>query len=139
MHKSELKMRITRDDCDPTETVFFPRYFAFCAAATGALFESVGLPKPLLQKTYAIAGYPVVEVSGSFYRPCTFGDDIVIESRIVQWGGASFRLVHRIRKGGELAVEVREKRVWTVRHPNKHDALLSKPIPVEIKSRFNGV
>jgi 4-hydroxybenzoyl-CoA thioesterase len=138
MHKSQLKVRVAWGDCDPAGIVFFPQYFAFCNEGTGALFESVGFPKPLLLKTYEIVGYPVVEVSGSFFRPCTFGDDLVIESSIAEWGRASFRLLHRILKGGELAVEVREKRVWTARNPDKPEAIVSKPIPDELKARFAG-
>lgn len=131
-----MPVRIGWGDCDPAGIVFFPRYFAFCNEATGALFESIGLPKPLLLKTYDIVGYPIVEVSASFSRPSTFGDDVVIESGIVEWGRSSFKLQHRILRDDVLSVECFEKRVWAARDSGNSAGIHSKPIPDELKARF---
>jgi 4-hydroxybenzoyl-CoA thioesterase len=136
MRKNRTTVRIGWGDCDPAGIVFFPRYFAFFNEATGALFESVGFPKPLLLKTYEIVGYPVVEASASFARPCTFGDDVVIESTIAEWGRTSFRLHHRLLKDSALAVEGYEKRVWTGRDPASPSGLRGKAIPEDLKARF---
>jgi 4-hydroxybenzoyl-CoA thioesterase len=136
MRKNRTNVRIGWGDCDPAGIVFFPRYFAFFNEATGALFESIGFPKPLLLKTYDIVGYPVVETSASFAKPCTFGDDVVIETTIAEWGRASFRLHHRLLKDAALAVEGYEKRVWTACDPDNRLGLRSKAIPDELKARF---
>jgi len=132
-----MNVRVGWGDCDPAGIVFFPRYLAFCNEATGALFESIGLPKPLLLRTYDIVGYPVVEVSANFFHPCTFGDDIVIESSVAEWGRSSFRLQHRILKDGELAVDCKEKRVWAARDPERPGGIRARAIPDEIKSLFS--
>lgn len=130
-----MSVRIGWGDCDPAGIVFYPRYFAFFNEATGALFESVGMPKPLLLKTYDVVGYPVVEISATFSRPCTFGDDVVIETSI-EWGRSSFKLHHILLNQGALAVECRETRVWAVRNPASPNGIRSSPIPNDLKSRF---
>jgi len=48
-------------DCDPAGIVYYPRYFEYFDACTNALFESAGLPKPDLLRTYGIMGIPLVE------------------------------------------------------------------------------
>jgi 4-hydroxybenzoyl-CoA thioesterase len=129
-----MPVRIGWGDCDPAGIVFYPRYLAFFNEATGALFESVGYPKLLLIKTFGIVGYPMVEVSAQFLMPCTFGDDVVIETAIAEWGRTSFKLRHRIFKAEELCVEGYEKRVWAERDAQASSGIRSKVIPDEIKA-----
>jgi len=136
MLKNRTTVRIGWGDCDPAGIVFFPRYLAFCNEATGALFESIGFPKPLLLKTYDIVGYPVVQLSASFSKPCTFGEDIVIETWVAEWGRTSFKLQHRLLRNDEVAVECEEKRVWAARDPESPAGIRGKPIPDEIKVRL---
>jgi 4-hydroxybenzoyl-CoA thioesterase len=134
MRKNRTKVRIGWGDCDPAGIVFFPRYLAFFNEATGALFESVGYPKPLLLKKYQLVGYPVVELSANFSKSCTFGDDVVIETSVAEWGRTSFKLHHRLLKDEVLCVEGFEKRVWTGRDPGNPAGLRGKVIPEEIKT-----
>jgi 4-hydroxybenzoyl-CoA thioesterase len=136
MLKNRTNVRVGWGDCDPAGIVFYPRYFSFFNEAVGALFESVGLPKRLLLKTYDIVGYPVVEVSASFSRVCTFGDDVIIESSIREWGRSSFKLHHQLFNKDVLAVEGHERRVWVGRDPDSSTGIRSKPIPDDLKARF---
>jgi 4-hydroxybenzoyl-CoA thioesterase len=134
MLTNRMNVRIGWGDCDPAGIVFYPRYFAFFNEATGALFESIGYPKPLLLKTFGLVGYPLVEASATFSRPCTFGDDVVIETSIAEWGRTSFKLRHRLLKGDALCVECHEKHVWAARDPANPTGIRSKVIPDEIKA-----
>lgn len=136
MLKNHTKVRVAWGDCDPAGIVFFPRYFAFCNEATGALFERIGLPKPLLLQTYGIIGYPVVQVNADFRKSCTFGDDVVIETSVAEWGRSSFKLHHRLLKDDAVALECYEKRVWGERDPKNPSGIRAKLIPEDLKARF---
>jgi len=123
-------------DCDPLGIVYFPRYFEFFDACTNALFERVGLPKQEMLRKYEIAGIPLVESRARFLLPSSFGDAVVIESNITEWGKASFSVYHRLFKGEELAVEGFEKRVWVVHARGEKNKIKSQLIPREIIERF---
>jgi 4-hydroxybenzoyl-CoA thioesterase len=129
-------IRIEWGDCDPAGIVYFPRYFEFFDACTRALFESAGFPKPELLKTYNIAGIPVVDVKASFMKSSRFGEDVTVESSVTKWGNSSFVVRHRLLKGGALAIECFETRVWTVRADGNPEKLEAHVIPAEIKEKF---
>jgi 4-hydroxybenzoyl-CoA thioesterase len=123
-------------DCDPAGIVFFPRYFQWFDASTAALFESVGLPKTVMLARFAIMGIPVVDVRARFRRPSSFGDRVVIESRIEKWGRASFEVEHALLRDDAVAVEGYEKRVWVERAPD--GTIRSLPLPEEVIALFSG-
>lgn len=133
---SKRSIHIQWGDCDPLGIVYFPRYFEFFDACTNALFERAGLPKQEMLKKYAIAGIPLVESRARFLLPSSFGDTVVIESNITEWGKASFSVHHRLFKEEELAVEGFEKRVWVVHARGEKNKIKSQPIPREIVERF---
>ena len=124
-------------DCDPGGVVYFPRYFEYFDACTNALFESVGLPKAHLVATYGIAGIPLVEAKANFRMPSQFGDNVVVESRVAEWGRSSFSVQHKLFKGEVLAVEATEKRVWVGRSPGGSVRFKALSIPQEVKERFS--
>ena len=123
-------------DCDPLGIVYFPRYFEFFDACTNALFERAGLPKPEMLQKYAIAGIPLVEARAQFFAPSAFGDTVVIESTITEWGKSSFSVLHKLFRADVLTVEGFEKRVWVIHTPGKR-TIQSQPIPHEIIEKFN--
>jgi 4-hydroxybenzoyl-CoA thioesterase len=59
-----------------------------------------------------------------------------METRIKEFGRSSFSVQHRVSKGGALALEGFEKRVWTVRDPGDKNRLRSAPIPAEVLAGF---
>jgi 4-hydroxybenzoyl-CoA thioesterase len=87
-------------------------------------------------KKYDIAGIPLVESRARFLLPSSFGDTVVVESNITEWGKASFSVYHRLFKVGELAVEGFEKRVWVVHAPGEKNKIKSQAIPREVIERF---
>jgi 4-hydroxybenzoyl-CoA thioesterase len=123
-------------DCDPAGIVYFPRYFEYFDACTNALFESAGLPKPELLRTYGIMGIPLVEAQARYIAPSSFGDTVVVETRITEWKDSSFRVEHKLYRGEILAVEATEVRVWTVRVGSDPKRIESRPIPREVIERF---
>ena len=123
-------------DCDPIGIVFFPRYFEYFDACTAALFARAGLPKREMLKTYGIGGIPVVDMRTRFMAPSRFGEDVVVESSIKEWGNTSFQVHHRLLKGELLAVECFETRVWVEQSATDPERIKARTIPEEVKERF---
>jgi len=131
-------IRIEWGDCDPAGIVYFPRYFQYFDMCTNALFERAGLFKPVMLKSYAIAGIPVVDIKANFVTSSRFGEDVTVESSIVKWGNSSFVVQHRLMKDATLAVECFETRVWVARAKDDPEKLEGRPIPSEVRDKFEG-
>jgi len=132
------EIQIEWGDCDPFGIVFFPRYFEYFDACTNALFHrALGFAKPEMLRRFRIAGIPLVEAKCNFKVPSTFGDVVLVESCVTDWGTSSFSLSHKLYRGDVLAVEGMEKRVWTVRGPSDPSKVKSQPIPKEVIDKFS--
>ncbi|MBV1697625.1 MAG: acyl-CoA thioesterase [Hyphomicrobiales bacterium] len=130
-------LRIEWCDCDPAGIIFYPRYFEMFDTSTTVLIErALGMNKIDYLKAYAFAGHPLVETRARFKFPTRFGDEVSIESRLVECGRSSFKIEHRLTKGGALAVEGVETRVWVVRPAGEPARLKSQPIPADVLARF---
>ena len=109
-------LRIEWCDCDPAGIIFYPRYFEIFDTSTTVLIErALGMNKIDYLKAYSFAGHPLVETRARFKFPTRYGDEVAIESRLVECGRSSFKIEHRLTKGVALAVEGFETRVWVVR------------------------
>ena len=76
--------RIEWCDCDPAGIIFYPRYFEIFDTWTTALIErALGMNKIDYLKAYDFAGHPVVETRARFRQPTRFGDDVAIETKLV--------------------------------------------------------
>ena len=129
--------RIEWCDCDPAGIIFYPRYFEIFDTSTTALIERVlGMNKFAYLKAYDFAGHPVVETRARFRQPTRFGDDISIETKLVECGESTLKLEHRISKGGALAVEGFERRVWAKRDAGDPWRIKKQPIPAEVVARL---
>jgi 4-hydroxybenzoyl-CoA thioesterase len=129
--------RIEWCDCDPAGIIFYPRYFEIFDTSTTMLIErALGMNKIDYLKAFAFAGYPLVETRARFKFPTRFGDEVAIESRLVECGRSSFKIEHRLTKSGALAAEGFETRVWTARSADDPRNIKSQPIPAEVRARF---
>ncbi len=132
------KVRIEWCDCDPAGIIFYPRYFEMFDTSTTILIErALGMNKIDYLKAYDFAGHPVIETRARFRQPTRYGDEVAIETTLVECGGSSFRLEHRLTKAGTLAVEGFETRVWAISHPDDPKRIKPQPIPPEVLARFN--
>ena len=130
-------IRIEWCDCDPAGIIFYPRYFEIFDTSTTALFERVlGMNKIDYLKAFDFAGHPVVETRARFRQPTRFGDDIAIETKLVECTETALKLEHRISKGGALAVEGFETRVWVRRDAADPRHVHRHLIPKEVTARF---
>jgi len=138
MLTNRRRIRIEWGDCDPAGIVYSPRYLEYCDACTHALFQRAGLPKQKMLETYGIAGIAMVEVRARFLAPSAFGDTVVVESCVPQWGRSSFSVRHRIFSGRVLTAEVFETRVWVTRAKGGVARFKPQPIPNEVKQKLSG-
>jgi len=137
MLKNRKEVQIEWGDCDPFGIVFFPRYFEYFDACTNALFHrALGITKAEMLRKYEIKGIPLVQASCNFLVPSSFGDVVVVESRVTKWGTSSFSVEHKLYRGDVLAVEGLEKRVWTGHVPEEPTKGKSKPVPNEVMEKF---
>lgn len=134
MKSHERSLRIEWGDCDPAGIVYYPRYFEMFDTGTTHLIEAAaGLRKRDLLAQRGLLGWPMVDTRASFSRPLRFGDEIRLESRFVELGRSSFKIVHRIMKGDELAVEGWETRVLVREEGGR---LGATPIPDDLAAKF---
>jgi 4-hydroxybenzoyl-CoA thioesterase len=130
------KISVQWGDCDPAGIVWYPRYFEWFDASTAALFAAAGVSNGVMHKTYRIVGIPMVDTRAKFFIPSRFGDELTIESTVLEFRRSSFDVQHRMLKSGAMAVEGFETRVWTVRDADDPERLRSAPIPAEVIARF---
>ena len=123
-------------DCDPAGIVYYPRDFAYFDSCTAALFEAAGLPKHQMLKAYGIVGIPMVDTRARFLAPSRFGDDVVVESSILEWRRSSFDVQHKLYKGSTLAVECSETRVWAARSSSSPEEIEGQAVPADVIARF---
>lgn len=85
---------VTFGECDPAGVVYFPRYFDWFHQAMEAWFdEGLGLPYADVLKRH---GFPSAHAEADYKRPCRPGEKIVVELRVGELGGSSFRLDYRV-------------------------------------------
>jgi len=131
------RVTIEWGDCDSAGIVFYPRYFAIFDWSTATLLaHALGMKKPQIIEHYGIAGIPMVDTRGKFYVPSSYGDEVVIESRVEKFGRSSFDVYHRLLKDAALGAECWETRVWVARHPDDPKRIQAVPIPDEVKEKF---
>jgi 4-hydroxybenzoyl-CoA thioesterase len=136
MKSNRKEIHVEWGDCDPAGIVYYPRFFEYFDACTNALFESVGFRKAEMLKTYGLLGIPMVDTRAQFYAPASFGEIVLVETRIVEWGRSSFQVEHKLYNREVLAAECSEKRVWTVRDSQARNGMRGSAIPEEVKARF---
>lgn len=140
MFEHRRNVTIEWGDCDPAGIVFFPRYLAIFDSCTWAMFTAaLGMKKRDLLTRFGTVGCPMVDLRARFLIPCTFGDEVVVESCVAELRRSSFDVRHRLLKGDQLAVEGLETRVWSAPDPDRPGRLRSQPIPPEVRTRLESV
>jgi len=138
MFVNRREVQIQWGDCDPANIVYYPRYFAMFDDSTSTLFEVAGFSKQDLVRKYGLVGIPMVDTRAKFYIPSTYGDWIIIETKIESIKRSSFEVKHNVYKGEALAIEGFETRVLVGRDPVNPDKLKSAPFPAEMVAKFTG-
>jgi 4-hydroxybenzoyl-CoA thioesterase len=79
---------------------------------------------------------PLIDVRGHFVKPLNLADVVEIVSTIREFRRSSFDVAHQFLKGGEVAAETQETRVWCSVGPEFPPKLESQPLPPEVIERF---
>ena len=131
-------IRVQWGDCDPAGIVFYPRYFEWFDASTILLFEkATGMTKIDMLAKYNGAGLALLEARANFKVASHYGEDIDIETQVTEFRRSSFFVAHKVTKGGVLALEGFETRLWTTRDPANPRKIKSATMPPEILARFH--
>ena len=125
-------------DCDPANIVFFANYFRWFDDCTTALFKAAGLPIRELFRSHGVVGIPVVEANARYLAPSTQGDEIEVESSVVELRNSSFVITHNFSRRGELLLEGREVRVWAGKHPTEPNRMKALPLPRAVVEKLSG-
>ena len=132
-------VRIEWGQCDPAGIVYAPRFLDICGESTIRLFEAAGLPKKRdMLSQMQVAGYPMVDLTARFLVPCSYGDDVTVETAAPVFGNSSFTIDHRIVRDGHICMECTEKRVWTVPAADRPGGLRAERVPDAVRVLFVG-
>lgn len=139
--KGVNRRRITIEfgDCDPARIVFYPNYFRWFDQGTHHLFAAAGFALPALADSRGLT-IPLVGVQADFRGPASWGDTIIVESRISRWGGRAFDVVHSVSHAdsGAAVAEGSETRVCVTIDPNDPKAIKGVPVPADIRAALGG-
>ena len=121
-------------DCDPAQIVFYPNFFRWMDAASLRFFAAAGVPSWHRRDAGdGLIGTPLVDAQARFIAPATYGEEIAVETSIVEWRKKSFVMRHVIRRGDTVLVEGREVRVFARRHPDDPNRIEAMPPPEAIR------
>jgi 4-hydroxybenzoyl-CoA thioesterase len=137
--KNQYRLTVAWGDCDPAKLVFYPNYYRWMDEASYDLFKSVGLGWTDLREKYGAPGLPLISTHADFRSPSVFGDVLMVESWVSEWGIKSLTISHVFTndtKDGRIAVEGWEKRVWSKGDLDGDGKLNPVPIPDEVKAAF---
>jgi 4-hydroxybenzoyl-CoA thioesterase len=99
--------------CDPSGIVYNPNYFVWFDSSVHALLARGGLPLKAMIAEFGIDGIPVVQYRTRFLNASRWGDELRIESSVVELHRCAFDIEHRVLNAGVVAVECAETRVCT--------------------------
>lgn len=135
MKTHTYKMRIAFSDCDPAQIVFFANYFKWFDTASREFFTACGVPSWRdTEEQRGIIGTPLVDAQASFKQSATYGEDIEIETSIVEWNRKSFVHKHVARRGDTILCEGREVRVFAKKDPENPKRIRAIEIPEDIRA-----
>lgn len=122
-------------DCDPAGIVWFPNFYRWIDASSRHFFVNAGIASWRdTEAAHGIIGTPLVDSKASFRRPATYGDELVVESCVLEWRNKSFVMRHRIlNAGGELVMECEEVRVFAVRRSDTEGGIKAVAAPESIR------
>jgi 4-hydroxybenzoyl-CoA thioesterase len=105
--------------CDPSGIVYNPNYFIWFDFSVHALLARGGLSLKAMIAEFGIDGIPVVEYRSKFLAPARWGDELLIETSVVNLHRCAVDIQHRVFNAGVLTVECMETRVCTASDPHQ--------------------
>ena len=136
MARHAVAIQVRWSESDPAGIAFYPRFFEWYDISCAALFESLGLPWPVLFPQYDIVGVPIVECGSRFSSPVRYGDTMTVASTIAWVKEKTFRVEHEVAVADRHCADGFEVRAWVGRPSSPGERLRARPIPPEIAARL---
>lgn len=136
--KSKYVVSVEFGETDPAAIVFYPNFFRWFDASAWRLFAKAGLTFDVFQQEFGLIGAPIVDVQSTFIKPLRFEDTIEITSYVCSWTRKTFKMVHEVRRDGELCAKGVEIRVCAQRLEDGSGGIRAIPVPEEIRRRLSG-
>ena len=133
-----MRIPVRWSDVDPAGIAYYPRFFAWYDLGSETLFESIGLPWPILFHANDIMGVPILESGSRFSSPVRHGDVMTLRSRVAWVKSKTFRMEHEMTRDGTLCASGFEVRAWVGRPKGRGEALRTKPIPADVVRKLTG-
>jgi 4-hydroxybenzoyl-CoA thioesterase len=124
--------------CDPSGIVYNPNYFIWFDHAIHALLARGRINLKSLLSEYGLDGIPVVEYKTQFLAPARWGDELVIESSVIELQRCAFTVRHRILNNDVVTVDCTETRVCTGIDPQQSDRPRARPLPDRLVAALSG-
>lgn len=123
--------------CDPSGIVYNPNYFIWFDFSVHALLARGGLSLKKMITEFGIDGIPVVEYKTKFLAPARWGDELLIETGVLNLQRCAFDIQHRVFNAGVLAAECMETRVCTALDPQQ-GRVKARELPPQLVELFSG-
>ena len=135
--KSKLTVSVEFGETDPAAIVFYPNFFRWLDASAWRLFVKAGLTLGVMQEEFGLIGVPIAEANSRFIKPLRFGDSVEITTFATSWKAKTFKLVHEVRRDGDLCAEGLEIRVCAKLREDGSGDIYAVPIAEEIRQRLS--
>jgi len=96
-----VKIRVYYEDTDTGGVVYHSNYLNFCERARSEAFFSKGM-SPVLQNGHFVAR----RVEADFIKSAKLGDELHIETKLLEMRAASFKLLQSLFKDNEKIFEL---------------------------------
>ncbi len=138
MISNQVTVKVRWSEADPAGIVFYPRFFEWFDLATEALFESVGMPWPVLFPEHRIVGVPIVESGARFAAPVRYGDEVTVRSTVTEVREKTFRVEHEVSVAGTRCATGFEVRAWVAQPEAPGGKLHARAFPDDVAGRLKG-
>jgi 4-hydroxybenzoyl-CoA thioesterase len=131
-----LESPVRWSESDPAGIAFYPKFFEWYDVACAALFDSLGLPWPVVFPRYGIVGVPIVECGSRFTAPVRWGETMRITATVAWVKEKLFRVEYEVKVGGRSCATGFEVRAWVARPTTPEEPLRALPIPAEVAAKL---
>jgi acyl-CoA thioester hydrolase len=127
-----LPVRVYWEDTDASGLVYHASYIRFMERGRTELLRSIGLDQRLLMEGSAGAAifFVVRAMEVEFFRPAVMDDQLVVESRVTEIGGASIDIEQKVLRGTVVLTTAKVKAVCV-------ESGRAKRLPPELRAKFD--
>lgn len=124
----ETRIRVRFDEVDTMRVVHHPRYLVWFEVARTEYFRALGVSyRSVMESGTHLA---VVDAGARYLRPARYDDEVTVETRCAEAGGATVLLRYVVRRGGDVLATGHT--LLGAIHPDGR----AKRMPADLRERF---